>query len=235
MKIRSHFQHSNLYTPLSSNCTTLPHFRPISQVEILEILNSMKKTMCDIDPCNIHFLMEFKYDLLSTWTLIIKTSLLNGSFLQPWKKLLSDLSSSNPNWARNSKAINASVMYLSSPKSIETAALLQISTYFEDKNLLSTYQSAYHKHHSTETAVLNICDEILQNAEHNKATAMVCLDLNTAFDTVNHTILKTVMEHYFGLKDTAHQWLSSYVSDRQFSVQIGNCFSQTQTINFSVP
>ena len=64
---------------------------------------------------------------------------------------------------------------------------------------------------------------------------MVCLDLSAAFDTVNHTILRTVMEHYFGLKDTALQWLSFYVSDRQFSVQIGNSFSQTHTINFSVP
>ena len=73
---------------------------------------------------------------------------------------------------------------------------------------------------STETAVQNICDEILQNAEHNKGTD----DLSTAFDTVNNTILKTVKEHYFGLKDTALQWLSSYVSDRQFSVQIGNSF-----------
>ena len=113
--------------------------------------------------------------------------------------------------------------------------LFQFFTYFKDRNLLPTYQSTYHIHHSTGTAVLNICDEILQNGEHNKGTAMVCLDLSAVFDTVDHTILKTVMEHYIGLKDTALQWLSSYVSDRQLSMQIGNSFSQTHTINFSVP
>ena len=85
-----------------------------------------------------------------------------------------------------------------------------------------------------ETAVLNICDEILQNAEHNKLTAMVCLNLSAAFDTVNHTILKTVMEYYFGLRDTSLQWLSFYVSNRQFSVKIGCSFSQTNIVNFSV-
>ena len=70
---------------------------------------------------------------------------------------------------------------------------------------------------------------------NNKGTATVCLNLSKAFDTVNPTILKTVMEHYFGLMDIALQWLSSYVSDRKFSVQIGNSFSQTDTINLSVP
>ena len=120
-------------------------------------------------------------------------------------------------------------------KSIEKAALLQLSTFFEDQNLLPIYQSAYCKHHSTETAVLNICDEILENAEHNKLTAMVCLDLSTAFDNVNHSILKSVMEHYFGLKDTAFKWLSSYISNRQFSVKIGGSFLHAHTINFSVP
>ena len=44
---------------------------------------------------------------------------------------------------------------------------------------------------------------------------MVCLNLSTTFDTVNQTILKTVMEHYFGCKDNTLQWLSFYVSDRQ--------------------
>ena len=120
-------------------------------------------------------------------------------------------------------------------KSIEKAALLHLSTFFEDQNLLPTYQSAYCKHHSTEMAVLNICDEILENAEHNKLTAMVCLYLSAAFDTVNHSILKSVMEHYFGLKDTALKWLSSYISNRQFSVKIGGSFLHAHTINFSVP
>ena len=90
-KIRSKFQYSYLYTPPSRNCANLTDFRPISQEETIEILNSMKKTMCDIDPCSIHFFMEFKEVMLTTWTKIINTTLLNASFLQPWKKLLSDL------------------------------------------------------------------------------------------------------------------------------------------------
>ena len=213
----------------------MTHFRPISDEKTLKILNNMKKTTCDVDPCNMNFLMEFKGILLGTWTKIINKSLLSGYFLQSWKKaIIRPLikSSKLHREFKNYRPIS-NLSFIS--KLIEKAALLQISTFFEGQNLLPTYQSAYCKHHSTETAVLNICDEILENAEHNKLTAMVCLDLSAAFDTVNHSILKSVMEHYFGLKDTALKWLSSYISNRQFSVKIGNSLLHSHTINFSVP
>ena len=83
--------------------------------------------------------------------------------------------------------------------------------------------------------VFNICDAILKNAECNKLTAIVCPDLSAAFDTVNHSILKTVMQHYFGFNYRALQWQSSYISNRLFTVKIGGSFSHAHTINFLVP
>ena len=68
MKIRSQFQHSNLYTPPSRNVATPTHFRPISQEKTLEKLNSMKKTMCDIDHCNTcsHGIQRCSADYMDT-------------------------------------------------------------------------------------------------------------------------------------------------------------------------
>ena len=233
-KIRSQFQQSRLYTQPSQKCNSITQFRPISDEETLKILN-MKKTTCDVDPCNINFLMEFKGTLLGTWTKIINKSLLSGCFLLSWKKAIIRPLIKSSKLHREFKNYQpiSNLSFIS--KLIEKAALLQLSTFFEDQNLLPTYQSAYHKHHLTEMAVLNICDEILENAEHNKLTAMVCLDLSAAFNTVNHSILKSVMEHYLGLKDTALKWLNSYISNRQFSVKIGGSFLHAHTINFSVP
>ena len=70
-KIRSQFQQSRLYAPPLQKCKNMTHFRPISDEETLKILNNMKKTTCDVDPCNMNFLMEFKGILLGTWTKII--------------------------------------------------------------------------------------------------------------------------------------------------------------------
>ena len=84
--IRSQFEQSSLYTPPSQNCANLTQFRPISDEKTLGILNSMKKTTCDVYLCKINFFMAFTGVLLRTWTKIIKTSLFNGSFLQSWEK-----------------------------------------------------------------------------------------------------------------------------------------------------
>ena len=184
----------------------------------------MKKTTFVMKSCNINFLMECKEVLLGTWTKIISTSLLNCSFLQSWKKAVVPpliKSSKQDKEFKNCQPIS-NLSFIS--KSIKKTALLQLSAYFKEQNLLPTYQSAYSKHYSTETVILNICDNILLNAEHNKETAMVCLDLSAAFHTVNHSILKTVMENYLRLKDTALLWPSSYLSERQFSEQIGSIF-----------
>ena len=50
-------------------------------------------------------------------------------------------------------------------------------------------QSAYKKHHSTESALLKVKNDILLNMDAQKVTLVALLDLSAAFDTVRHDIL----------------------------------------------
>ena len=118
-KIRSQFPQSKLYTPPSWKCKNLTQFRPIGDEEALKILNSMKKTTCDVDPCNINFLIEFKGILLRTWTKIINKSLLSDSFLQSWKKAIIRPLIKSSKLHRNSKIIEPSVTCHSSPNQLK--------------------------------------------------------------------------------------------------------------------
>ena len=68
-----------------------------------------------------------------------------------------------------------------------------------------------------------------------KLISITCLDLSAAFDTANHSILLEVMENYFGIKNTALKWLSSYLKNTKFSVNIDDFSSNIKTINFTVP
>ena len=88
---------------------------------------------------------------------------------------------------------------------------------------------------STETAILNICDSIWTSIENKKLTSIICLDLSAAFDTVNYSILLEVMENYVGITNTALNWISSYLKNRKFLVDIDGFSSNTKNINFSVP
>ena len=45
-------------------------------------------------------------------------------------------------------------------------------------------------------------NDILWAIENQNITAVMALDLSAAFDTVNHKILSSVLEHNFGLDDT---------------------------------
>ena len=70
--------------------------------------------------------------------------------------------------------------------------------------------------------------------DQRETTVGVFLDLSKAFDTLDHQILFTKLEHY-GIRDVALQWIKSYFSCRRQFVQINQTCSPTQTIKCGVP
>ena len=64
---------------------------------------------------------------------------------------------------------------------------------------------------------------------------LVLLDLSAAFDTVNHKILLSRLEHLVGINGTALAWFGSYLADRSFSVQLGDFSSSAAPLTSGVP
>ncbi len=62
----------------------------------------------------------------------------------------------------------------------------------------------------------------------------VFIDLEKAFDTVNHKILLRKMEHC-GIRGIANQWFTSYLSFRNQHVKLDNVHSGLLDINCGVP
>ena len=71
--------------------------------------------------------------------------------------------------------------------------------------------------------------------ENSEVTAFVTIDLLPAFETVDHRILLDVLQHHFGVKGMARKWLESYLSPRQYKVNIGKEYSEPKDLQFSVP
>ena len=234
-KIREEFHDQNTQKSYHRKFSSFTGFLPLDKGEILNIMKNMNPTTCIMDPCNTKFLLKFKETILDAITTMINQSLTTGEFLDDWKVAAVRPLIKGPHMdieLKNYRPIS-NLSFLS--KITEKAAQLQLQKHFDQHSLLPNHQSAYRQHYSTETMLLNMCNNILKNRENKKCTSIVCLDLSAAFNTVNHRILLDVLKSYFGISEHALAWISSYLSNRKFLVQIGQLTSKTVEIDFSVP
>ena len=66
---------------------------------------------------------------------------------------------------------------------------------------------------STSLAILEIVENITTSIHDCKSTVGIFIDLKKAFDTVDHDILKTKLDHY-GIRVAANKWICSYLMNR---------------------
>ena len=71
------------------------------------------------------------------------------------------------------------------------------------------------------------------NRQH--VTLLVLLDLSSAFDTIDHTILLHRLQTHFGISNTSLSWFRSYLSDRQQYVSINESPSADLPLEHGVP
>ena len=67
-----------------------------------------------------------------------------------------------------------------------------------------------------------------------KIPIAIFMDLTKAFDTIDHAVLITKMEHY-GITNLESQWFKSYLFDRKQYVEFNNTQSPTEIITTGVP
>ena len=99
---------------------------------------------------------------------------------------------------------------------------------------MTAFQSAYRKHHSTES-VLDIHNDILLNMGKGSVTALPILDQSAAFNTIDHTILLDNLNVYYGISELALGWLKSYLSGRTHLVKVGSTLSHPAALQYGVP
>jgi len=94
-------------------------------------------------------------------------------------------------------------------KLIERAVASQFMAHSDSNHLLPPRQSAYHRHFSTETAVLLVYNIIIRAVDQGHSVAMALLDLSCASDTVDHVILLSILSQWFSVTDQVLAWFQS--------------------------
>ena len=109
-----------------------------------------------------------------------------------------------------------------------------ITEFPEQYNILYRCQLGFRKNYSTSHALMHLINRISSAIDQRETTVGVFLDLSKSFDTLDHQILFTKLEHY-RIRGVALQWIKSYFSCRRQFVQINQTCSPTQTIKCGVP
>jgi len=119
-------------------------------------------------------------------------------------------------------------------KLTERVVKLRLADYLSTNNL-NSFQSAYIKHHSTETTLLSVHDHITKAMSPQHVICLTLLDLPAAVDTIDHSILLECLSSWFGISSTALSWIKSYLLNRSFYVNIDNSTSSVFQLLYGVP
>ena len=118
---------------------------------------------------------------------------------------------------------------------IERAVHKQILDHFLNNDLFHHNQHGGLPKHSTCTALLQIYDTLLKNAEERKLTATLLLDQTAAYDLLDHKIFLEKLPLY-GFGRDSILWVSSYLKDRTQCVQVQSKRSSSKFIgDFGTP
>ena len=119
-------------------------------------------------------------------------------------------------------------------KIMEKLMYKRLSDFLENNNILYEYQFGFRKNHSTSHAVMEVMDSIYQNWDNHDVTMGIFLDLQKAFDTVNHYILLKKLEIY-GIRGIILKWFTSYLTNRRQYTVLQNYESEFECITYGVP
>ena len=107
-------------------------------------------------------------------------------------------------------------------------------SFFEKFDIISKKQFGFLKKHCTEHAILDLKEYIIENLDNKRIMAVLFLDLQKAFDTVNHDILLQKLYHY-GVRGNAYLLLKSYLANRKQRTKVKNVMSDLAFVLWGVP
>ena len=110
----------------------------------------------------------------------------------------------------------------------------RIEEFFASSDILYNMQFGFRKKFSTNHALLSIVEQIRDAMDCKTYTCGVFIDLEKAFDNVNHDILLSKL-NYYGIRGVANSWFNSYLFKRHQSVRINGEMSTKREITCGVP
>ena len=153
-------------------------FERASEDEIKKLILSSSSKSCDLDPIPTSVLKNCLDVLITPITEIINISMETSTFPQNFKEA----------------HVRPQLKKTSLPKK---------EAHIKKNNLSNPLQWAYRKHHSTESALLKVHNDIIISMDKGEVMALTLLDLSAAFDTIDHAIITDRISDWYGISGQA--------------------------------
>ena len=211
-------------------------FSTVTKDHATKIITNSPSKSCSLDPWPTFLVLDYLDILITPITSIINASLEQGKcpnfFKQAHVTPILKKSSLDKEVFKNYRPVS-NLNFIS--KILERVVAVQLQTHLDEAGLMTAFQSAYRKHHSTESDLLNIQNDILLNMAKGSVTALTLLDLSATFDTIDQTIPLDRLNVYYGISELALGWLKSNLSGRTNLVKVGNTLSHPAVLQYGVP
>ena len=227
---------SAISVPPSRITNLLTHFAPITMETLVETISHLRLSSCNLDILPPKFFLEVLPVIGPAVLNIVNMSLTSGCVPDQFKTAsvqpLLKKPDLNPAVLNNFRPISK-LPFIS--KILEKLVAEQLLKVVESNTIFDKFQSGFRQNHSTETALLRVMNDILMQADKGDISILVLLDLSAAFDTIDHSILINRLNTCVGISGKALEWFMSYLSNRSFSVSMGNYVSSSTPLLYGVP
>ena len=201
--------------------------------EITSIIKNLNNASPGWDHVSPHVMKKCYVNFLQPLTHICNLSIVNGVFPNEMKiaMVLPLFKSGSKDIVGNYRPISV-LPYFS--KILEKMFFSRLIKFLNKHKLLYPFQFGFRENHSTTMALSLLIDKITKALDDGHLAVGVFLDFSKAFDTVNHSILLSKLEHY-GVRGLALQWVRSYLSERYQFVTYDKTNSSKLLITCGVP
>ena len=223
----------NFYADKKVKCNNFK-FDKVSENEVYKLLDKIDSNKATgLDNIGARFIKDGAKVISLPISYLINLSFEKSAFPEDFKqaKVVPLYKKGDKNFEGNYRPV--SILPVIS-KIFERAAFNQIDTYLSRNSTLYNNQSGFRSSYSTDTALTYLSDSIRKNMDKGKLTGLILLDLQKAFDTVNHSILTSKLK-YIGFDTNSVSWVASYLSCRKQFVEIGGTRSDAGEVKCGVP
>ena len=232
--LESTLEHTDVspYNNIARNPHTFTLF-PVTPEECSKIISKLKLTGTSINQIPVRIFKSIKNYICNPVMNLINSTFYHGIFPSCLKlaRITPVLKKNDKKTCSNYRPIS-SLSFIS--KIYERAMTNRLLSFFNKFSLFTRKQFGFLKNLSTQNALFDFTESVYDALDTKKHNISILIDMKSAFDTVNHSILLKKFDFY-GIRGHPLSLFGSYLTDREFYVELKNTKSTRRKLNVGIP